>query len=185
MYHIKNDKRSQTSAKLISEGLLKCLNNKEFSNITITEVQQASLVGRATFYRLFDNLTDVLAYQSDQIFDDIVRSYNTPPNQLPKDVITLFADNWIKHDKLLETIVKCNRLDIIIESHRKNEDSIKKFFFPNTEIETTQSNYLIVTLSTLMTGILSEWIRTGKKEDASQLCTRVQDSIKLINHMIN
>ena len=62
MYHIKNDVRSQKSAKFISEGLQKCLAYKTFSEITITDVLRASYVGRATFYRLFDNLSDVLAY---------------------------------------------------------------------------------------------------------------------------
>ena len=184
MYHIKNDKRSQTSARLISEGLLKCLSDKEFSKITITDVQRASFVGRATFYRLFDNLTDVLAYQCDQIFEDVIYSYDTSSKQSPESIITHFIDNWLKHEKLLEAIVECNRLDIIIESHRKTKDKIKNFFFLNIEMDTTQTDYLIVVLTALMSGILAEWVRNGRKENTLQLYNQVRNSIRLIHHMI-
>ena len=79
MYHIKKDKRSQTSARLISEGLTKCLQKKDFSKITITDIQKESYVGRATFYRLFDKLPDVLAYQCDQVFEDVLQNIKEMP----------------------------------------------------------------------------------------------------------
>ena len=31
MYHIKSDKRSQTSARLLSEGLINCMKHKDFA----------------------------------------------------------------------------------------------------------------------------------------------------------
>lgn len=38
MYHIKEDKRSKTSAKLIVSGLYNCLKHKKFDDITISDI---------------------------------------------------------------------------------------------------------------------------------------------------
>ncbi len=62
MYHISKDERAKKSAIKIGNGLLRCLKTKEFYQITVTDIQKTSNVGRATFYRLFDNITDVLSY---------------------------------------------------------------------------------------------------------------------------
>lgn len=68
MYHIKEDKRSLRSAQLIYQGLLDCLEEKEFQQISISDIQRKSFVSRSTFYRLFDTLNDVLDYQIHLVF---------------------------------------------------------------------------------------------------------------------
>ncbi|CTO60987.1 TetR family transcriptional regulator [Streptococcus pneumoniae] len=62
MYHIKADKRSLASARLISQGLNRLLQAKDFDSITVTDIVNEAGVGRATFCRLFDNVTDVITY---------------------------------------------------------------------------------------------------------------------------
>ena len=63
MYHIKNDKRAQTSTELICAGLLACMREKPFARITITDVQRASTVSRSTFYRNFMKVTSLSPVQ--------------------------------------------------------------------------------------------------------------------------
>lgn len=184
MYHIKNDKRSQKSAKLISDALTQCLNNKPFSEITITDIQRTSHVGRATFYRLFDNLTDVLAYQCDQIFDDVLEKYSTNPQLSSKEIILLFIDIWLQHEKLLDVIVYSNRLDILIESHKRAEDKIKNIFLPHTEIDDKQFNYLIFILTYLMSGALDGWVKGGRKESPYELLEQLINSLDIIGHIL-
>ena len=62
MFHIKKDKRSQTSAILILEAMDVCLRRHPFEDVSITEVCNQATISRATFYRLFDTLEDVIAY---------------------------------------------------------------------------------------------------------------------------
>ena len=69
MYRIKDDKRVRTSARLIYTGLMRCLGSQRLSSLTVTDVLRSSGVGRATFYRIFDSLTDVLAYGCEQAFN--------------------------------------------------------------------------------------------------------------------
>jgi AcrR family transcriptional regulator len=56
MYHIKNDKRIYISLDLIRNGFYALLSEKDFGSITVSEIAERAGVGRATFYRLFDDM---------------------------------------------------------------------------------------------------------------------------------
>ena len=60
MYHISKDKRALQSSELIYNGLLECIKKKPFDQISVSDLQKASGVARSTFYRAFDNISDVL-----------------------------------------------------------------------------------------------------------------------------
>ena len=102
MYHIKTDKRAEKSVELICTGLLACLEQKEFSQISISDIQRASTVSRSTFYRNFDSLDDVLALLCDRGFDEILRSGS--------DALNLAAFHyWYAHGRLLEAILSSDK----------------------------------------------------------------------------
>jgi len=75
MYHINSDKRCLKSAARISGALRKLLTEKQLTNITVTDIQKASGTGRSTFYRLFDNIDDVLLYLAEEEFRDMADLY--------------------------------------------------------------------------------------------------------------
>lgn len=174
MYHIKEDKRSQKSAQLITKGLLKCLEEKEFSKITITDIQNESFVGRSTFYRLFDNLSDVLSYECDNIFQDILDNIKEFHIKSIEDIFIFFAESWMNNELLLQTIVSINRLDIIYESYRKRAYDIKEYFLINTNLDKAKIDYLIAIATASMVSILSMWIQHGKTETAKELFQNIK-----------
>lgn len=68
MYRIGNDKRKTQSAKLICRGLEELMRTQDYNDISITHIINAFGVGRATFYRLFDDKSDVVLYQMESVF---------------------------------------------------------------------------------------------------------------------
>lgn len=74
MYHIKEDKRAQASVELICDGLKRCLKEKSFESVTISDIQRVSGVSRSTFYRNFDRMEDVLALMCDRVFEEAFAS---------------------------------------------------------------------------------------------------------------
>lgn len=179
MYHIKEDKRSKKSAQLITEGLLKCLEVKEFSKITITDIQKESSVGRSTFYRLFDNLSDVLSYQCDNIFDNILEDTKKHHAKSTKNLFFFFTESWMKNELLLQTIVSINRLDILYEAYRKRAYDIKDYYLINTNLDDSKIDYLIAIATASMASILSMWIQHGKVETVQELF----ENLKVISSM--
>ncbi|HAH62411.1 MAG TPA: hypothetical protein DCL73_09985 [Treponema sp.] len=180
MYHIKKDKRSEYSDKLITEGLLECLKSKNLSDITVSDIQRASSVGRTTFYRHFDCVTDVLEYKCDQIFNEIAQQNHKYCFNSAEEIVKKFIQIWYKNEHILEAVVKNNRIDIIINSHRKNQSKMQNVFFRGKKEAPEQTEYIIIILSYIMAGVLSEWIRNGTRETCSQLYEQIRECIKLL-----
>lgn len=180
MYHIQKDIRAQKSAKLIGEGMLKCLELKRFEEITVSDLQRASTVGRSTFYRLFDNTADVLAYLCDGIFEQAGREY-AQLSQLTADETALrFIRIWMENKVLLKAIVGSGRTEFLQQAHMKYL-APNDTFFPGTErLDSIQVDYLMTTLTSCITAFLTVWIKNGGTETAEQL----QGHIKVCFHML-
>ncbi len=169
MYRISNDKRVKKSAERIGNGLLSCLQIKNFSEITVTDVQKTSLVGRATFYRLFDNITDVLSYLCDNIFEKVGIEYEKSKNYSPNEMTLKFIQEWMNNKMLLKAIVDCNRLDFLYNSHMKYLGTNANFFFPNLSISKERMNYLMMTMTACTSACLTAWLKNGACETAEML----------------
>lgn len=180
MYHISNDKRAKKSAKKIGNGLLTSLKTKNFTEITVTDVQKASGVGRATFYRLFDNIADVLSYLCDNIFETVGREYDKTGTLNAKETSLKFIQEWMNNKNLLKAIVDCNRMDFIYNSHVKYIGNDVSRFFPSLSISNEQLNYLLMTMTACIFACLSAWIKNGANETAEQLQKRLNECFKIL-----
>lgn len=185
MYHISEDKRAKKSAELIGNGLLRCLENKDFADITVTDVQRAATVGRATFYRLFDNTADVLSYLCDGIFEQAGKEYQ----QLQKcsaDTTTLtFIRIWMENKILLKAIVDNNRMDFIFRAHMKYLTPIKEEVFPGRELDEAQTIYLMTMLTACTSAFLTAWLINGAAESAEELQVRLKECFQTLGKIFD
>ena len=101
MYHISNDKRSIQSSELIYNGLLECIKKKPFDQITVSDLQKASGIARSTFYRAFDNLSDVLYWKCDVCFREVL--YDFKPSKFPSELELArhYFSYWVEHSDIL------------------------------------------------------------------------------------
>ncbi len=183
MYHISNDKRAVNSAKKIGNGLLLCLQSKNFTEITVTDVQKASAVGRATFYRLFDNTVDVLTYLCDDIFEQADKKYTYLKTKNASETTLTFIRIWMQNKVLLKSIVNCNRTDLIFRSHVKYLAPRKEEFFPKSTPDNTQNTYLMATLTACTSAFLTSWLASGSEENAEQLQLRLKECFKALGEI--
>jgi len=185
MYHIKPDKRSQTSARLITDGLYQCLSHKNFSEITISDIQRASGVGRATFYRLFDNLADVLEYECNNAFCQMLAQYRTNP-AAPKDASPFealfihFMDYWTARTDLLNALMDSQRIDIMSAVFRTHTDEIKAILVPETSLSPTELDYFVSAATGAIFGVFLACTKRGKKETGRELVLLLQSSIQTV-----
>lgn len=175
MYHISNDKRARRSAERIGNGLLECLKNKSFSEVTVTDVQKASSVGRATFYRLFDNISDVLPYLCDNVFEEVGQEYAKMKTHEPTETTLKYIQKWMDNKVLLKAVVDCNRTDFLYNTHLKYLGASKEFFFPDADIGAEQMTYLMSTMTACTSACLTAWLKNGAKESAEELRSRLQE----------
>lgn len=179
MYHISNDKRAKNSARKIGDGLLTCLTRKAFTEITVTEIQKTAKVGRATFYRLFDNSSDVLAYLCDSVFEEARAEYEKTLDWSANSTTLIFIRVWMKNKALLKAIADCNRFDFIFNSHMKYLYPAKNFIF-NGAISEEHSKYLMAMLTACTSATLSVWLTEQGEQTAEQIQEHLKQCFKTL-----
>lgn len=106
MYRIGNDKRKTQSAKLICKGLEELMRTQDYNGITVTQIVGASGVGRATFYRLFDDKSDVVLYRMESVFTELIRRMG--PNTDSNVVVKSLFDIWLAQKELFSALIEAN-----------------------------------------------------------------------------
>ena len=91
MYRIGKDKRKMQSAKLICKGLEELMRTRDYHDISVTHIIAASGIGRATFYRLFDDKSDVVLYQMESVFTELIERARpfSDPNEMVEALFKL------------------------------------------------------------------------------------------------
>lgn len=167
MYRIKNDKRTQRSARLLETGLLTCLRTHNFNDIGICDICNACGVSRTTFYRLFDTPTDVLSYACDSLAEESVQIYDKSPVMKRKDLFIEFFQLLMDHCDLLEAIVKCDRREVL-------ENAFLRFYYMRSDSrgksgKHVEDAYFAAISCSVITAMLFRWEKGGKKETAEDV----------------
>lgn len=184
MYHIKADKRAQTSASLIGKALLQLLHEKEFGQITITDIQRASGVGRATFYRLFDNTADVLAYLCDDTMAHILAHQRAREGRSARESILFFIGEWMQSETLLQALFDANHMDVLYRSMQRLAAEGGQYFFPGEHVSPVQFDYIVSIAATAMAGGLFAWVRHGKTESAEDIYKLLEGAVDIFARML-
>lgn len=189
MYHIKPDKRSQTSARLISEGLLECMKKKAFTQITITDIQRTSGVGRSTFYRLFDNVADVLAYMCDKQFEKNIYDFSQLAVMTADEFLLLNIKSWMENIDLIKALYSSDRLDLLFKASKNRIHQMRDIFSDEfgrgDELELSESelDYALVGLLCSMMGVLGMWADKGRKETPEELLRIIKTAFERISEI--
>ena len=168
MYHIKPEKRTRASAQLITEAVLRLLEEKTFEQITITDVQRASSVSRSTFYRAFDRLEDVLELLCDRGFAE---AFRLNEGTIPEAVFRY----WSRNSLVLETLVRIHRTDILYNSFRRSASELEEM--RALADDQRQFDYFASIICSGMMGILTAWVEHGKTESADEGLQQVYGAI--------
>lgn len=173
MYHISKDKRAYNSVNKICDAMMKCLKTKNFTDITVSDLQKNSKIGRATFYRLFDNTADVLSYLCDKVFIETSKEFAKIKSPTANQITLCFIEKCMENKTLLTAIVESNRIDFLHNAHKKFLSLEHNYFFPNLTKE--DLSYLTTTLTACTCAFIVSWIQNGSKESAKEL----QEKLKL------
>lgn len=157
-----DNQRVVISKKLLKDALLKLLNQKDLLDITVRELCEESGINRSTFYRHYDNISDILNEIVDELVELLAQtndsSVNDPDNSLAyiSDTLCFFRDHR-EYDPLI-----CSEGFTTEMLYRKMEDRIAE----NLAMKNSpQSRYVVRFLLNGSYGLIKEWIRNGRRED--------------------
>ncbi len=190
MYHIKSDKRSQRSAQVICQTFLNCLREDGYGNISVTRIQQRSYISRATFYRLFDSVSDVLSYLCDQIFEEICENCQKLPACSSEDVLLAVLRRWMQEDMLLKAMIGNQLSELLHASALRVLGEHCLLICPDPQLPAAQLPYLQALSGDLLSCVLRVWLENGQQETPEQLLDLLKGVGRLLcchfdNHTIS
>lgn len=185
MYHVSEDKRAVKSAELIWEGMEKCLQEKPLGKIRVADINEKSYVSRATFYRLFDSIQDVLVYECDKIFSELSAQLGKGGFSSSGEFFLFFIQQWLKQKTLVKVLAENNLTNILYATHMKNKNLIRTIFIRDTAISDNDADFLISILTGFIPTVIQVWVEHGQIETAEELFCSVRKSAHIIDSVMN
>lgn len=185
MYHLREDIRAERSARMLYDALMEVMKTKPLSQIRVSEICSVSTVSRATFYRNFDEVMDLLYWKCSRNFHEVLTSFvNSDPDLTKEDVLLEYVLRyWLREDhlELLKAVMDADRLDIIYNSFVQNADIVMNFLKEKgTDMDTKDYTYFISVRAGFFVGIIRGWMQNGcqeSPEEVSEIIRRQHDDV--------
>lgn len=168
---MKREKQIQESKNMIKDALFTLLLEKNFRDITISEITDKAGVARMTFYRNFASKEEIILYLFQSILKEIKDEVMKIPTPSIKDLIRIRFEVIQKNQYIDQLVSKNEILELLIEFRKTNMSSFDHLL-PSIDSYTRQYK---------MGGIQSVtelWIKTGMRESPQEMTDRI---IKLID----
>lgn len=183
MYHIPNDMRAKRTAEALSEALLELGGRKAFLDIGVSELCKKAGVGRSSFYRLFDNVYDIIAYRSDAIMEKALDRLERERPRDRKEAILGFIDAWLSEKRLLALLSESSSYSILSQSHERYFPRIKKALFPGHEPDGVGGDFLLAIFSSLVPAGLRAYEKHPEL-NSGQILEQINKSLLLLESFL-
>lgn len=179
MYHIRNDARTQKSIDKIKNTVITLIETEDFFNMSVTKLCKKANISRSTFYRCFDNSSDVIDYLVDNAFSNFtIECEDGIPKDVIKDIVYFCLDN----EELFSMLVSYKRAKNIINHFYKWYDNNKDIFRkPQSDKDVLPYYFSSLIFSVL--GTLQLWKNTNRKETRDELVETIYSCSKALSQI--
>ncbi|WP_211749265.1 TetR/AcrR family transcriptional regulator [Paenibacillus sp. Marseille-Q4541] len=180
------DRRIIKSKDALHDALLHLMQQKEFKEISITDIVKQANLNRGTFYKHYQYKEDLLEEIIDDVISDLIFSYREPYQNMEHFSISNLTSAAIKvfdhvynHSNFYELIVKNNKFsggqtkictalkNLVLENSEEHQ--------PNTEINRDlQASYVAYAIF----GMIVEWINHDFTYSPSYMAEQLLAMIK-------
>mgnify|MGYP002757868778 FL=1 len=177
------DRRQEKTKQAILQALIDLIDQKGLDQVSVSDLCQQANINRSTFYLHYKNMEDLLL----SVEADFIREITEAIQDLDTEDLVYNSQALTQlFTRILDSIEKNSDLIITLMSPTTSprtrltiEQAIENIIIDrmNTAIisEATQEElpvsktYIAVTISSLFTGIVAEWLLSGKKESPKDL----------------
>lgn len=145
----------------LAETLIDLLNTKSLDEISVRELCNKAGIGRASFYRHYQNKEEILDRHAQSLIQKWTVEFEAAPDSRPWNVFESLFHHLKEHQSFYETLHKTGRDSILRAAIRakigltndlSNEDAYQKVFFADG-----------------ISGWVEEWIDRGMPETPESL----------------
>lgn len=164
MYQGKNP-TALTSQKLLLDALHDLLAEKEFKDISVSELCCRSGVSRQTFYSLFGTKENILLYQLDLINDTKPQEDDTSTLNL-HEICERFGRYVTANYSLLFMLIKNELAEVLYQQMYQAMSSCRQSFI---DLDDTEREYSARFISAGLCHLTQKYIKEHKKPDQEEL----------------
>lgn len=177
------DKRKEANERVkkqIRDAFFDLLRKQEFSAITVTDIVTRAGVARASYYRNFGTMEDIVREYFAFLRHEIERELNGAVIALgkhtPRECVTVpLAVYWREKDTILLLYDKGFGSFLQEESNRRAEEGLGDMPFDSVD------RYRIYFISGATLNVLIQWLRSGPKETIDETADLL---LKLIDQVL-
>ncbi len=140
----------------ITNTLLAMLEEKSLSEITISTLVKEAQVGRASFYRNYESLEDVIAQYDQKLVQAWAETFTADPNSSADKIFASLFRHYKEHENFYMMLYR-NKLTYLIRDTIYHRSGIQPEMSDN-------ESYRLAFLSYGIYGWVCEWMGRGMKE---------------------
>lgn len=166
------------SKKWIVEALITLMKEKEFKDITITEICSTADVVRRTFYRYYKTKEDVITEHMTLLYEQYLDQFCS--TQAKGVSITYnYFNFWMEHMELLQLLERNKLLPFIMLNYKKFIPKINDRFYTNLldNYSETDVEYYYLFIAGGLWKVMLKWIEKGAKETPTEMADKVRSML--------
>ncbi len=176
------DRRVKYTKNTIEDTFLSLLEQKDLSNITVTEICQIADINRATFYRYYDDIYDLLKKIQESFVDDIknsnaiinIREYTV--YDFTMDILKIF----LKNKKIVKILFDTNNsvyfVNDVLEVPYKKLSEL--WITNNPNISKEEILYSLVYVFNGALGVIDYWVKNNFDTDIEIVASYIEKITK-------
>lgn len=166
--NMNNQEKNTYVKKHILRALLEMIQTEDFSSIAVSTLVSKAGVGRASFYRNFTSVEDVLRQESDRLKSESGLTFSGESPEDYQNMLIGLLDFYKSHADFYTSLYKAGLSNLIMETIIGSFDIAPEL--PNPMA------YLNSSLAYMAYGWVIEWIKRGMQESGTELALMIESA---------
>lgn len=172
------DRRIKYTKKTIKDTFIKLLDEKDIKKITVSEICKLADINRATFYRYYLDVYDLLDKIQEEFIEELKKPYLEDPSRVnsvgafSKEILQVFLENKELVKLLFDTNNNIYFLDEVLEvayTMCKN-----KWEQDLPDITEDEINYAATFIFNGALGVVNFWVRNDFDKDINEVADAIE-----------
>lgn len=168
-----NTLQNHITKESIFTALMILMEQKNFKEITITEMAKKAGVSRMSFYRNYNAMEDIIICYLDELLQEYsnqILDFGSIDNY---ESICLYFSYFRKHEKLMTNLINSNLTNLLLDRCIKLFNTLCKESVCSKSFSPINKSYVVEFIAGGLYTLLIKWAKNGMKESDEDMATLV------------
>ncbi len=173
------DRRIKYTKKIIKDTFISLISEKDIKKITVSEICKIADINRATFYRYYLDVYDLLDKIQEEFIDELKEPYINNPERVnsvktfTKEILIVFLENKELVKVLFNTNNNIYFLNEVLEVAYQMCDTRWRHDIPN--ITQDEIDYAATFIFNGALGVVNYWVKNDFDRDIDELAYTIEE----------